>query len=89
MLVITGSFTPKQLGNHDMHEFIVTCSFFYELCVLLAKRPTSYVWCRFCCVQAPSTAEDDVTHVKYYRRMSESDSNIELGEVKADTNAIQ
>ena len=42
------------------------------------KGPTSFMWCPVCCVRPPAEVDEPTRHVKYYTRMSESDSNIEL-----------
>ena len=44
-----------------------------------------FIWCHMCCWRHPGGGVGDedglvTTHVKYYSRMSESDSNIELSQ---------
>ena len=48
------------------------------------KGPTSFVWFPACCVRPVEENEEPTRHVKYYTRMSESDSNVEISGVNGD-----
>ena len=50
-----------------------------------AMGGASFIWCKMCCQRTGTKKgdedDDGVKHVKYYTRMSESDSNIELNNI--------
>lgn len=55
---------------------------------LVSDTPSGgFIWCHMCCWRRPGGGPGDedglvTKHVKYYSRMSESDSNIELSQVR-------
>ena len=56
----------------------------------LGQPSGGFIWCHMCCWRRPGGMPGDedglvTKHVKYYSRMSESDSNIELSQVNIQT----